>query len=208
MNNCSRLLVVICAFFVACAENNNPDDLIADETNTVEWLAYGRTHSEERFSPLTDIDTVNVKKLQPDWYIDLPNDRSLVSTPLVVKNKLFFTGTGNIIRAVDATNGKLIWTFNPEVAKHIGQQRKPGWTHSRGITYYNNKIFTATWDGRLIALDMNNGRQLWSVQTIDSGKMLNITGVPKAFKGKVVIGNGGSENEPMGLKSVGLSARS
>ena len=119
-----------------------------------------------------------------------------MSTPLVVEGKLFFTGTGNIIRAVDATNGKPLWSFNPEVAKHIGRQRKPGWTHSRGITYYNNKIFTATWDGRLIALDAHDGQQLWSVQTIDSSKMLNITGVPKAFKGKVVIGNGGSENEP------------
>lgn len=190
------LLSIACFFLLACAQTKNQDDLIADKSNTAEWLSYGRTHSEERFSPLTDIDTNTIARLKPEWFIDLPNDRALVSTPLVVNNKLIFTGTGNIIRAVDATNGTPIWTFDPEVAKHIGKQRKPGWTHSRGITYYNNKIFTATWDGRLIAVDIENGKQLWSVQTIDSGKMLNITGVPKAFKGKVVIGNGGSENEP------------
>ena len=218
-----QLIIIVCCFFVGCtdyssedarmdnesedARTNNKSEAvriqnikedahIADASNTSEWLSYGRTHSEERFSPITDIDTATVANLRPDWYIDLPNDRSLVSTPLVVEGKLFFTGTGNIIRAVDATNGKPLWSFNPEVAKHIGRQRKPGWTHSRGITYYNNKIFTATWDGRLIALDAHDGQQLWSVQTIDSSKMLNITGVPKAFKGKVVIGNGGSENEP------------
>jgi len=196
MKNSFRNLIVACILIVGCSEYKNQDEVIADETNTAEWLSYGRTHSEERFSPITEIDTSNVGNLRPDWYIDLPNDRSLVSTPLVVNNKLFFTGTGNIIRAVDATNGKPIWTFNPEVAKHIGRQRKPGWTHSRGITYFNNKIFTATWDGRLIALDVESGTQIWSVQTIDSGKLLNITGVPKAFKGKVVIGNGGSENVP------------
>lgn len=196
MNNAFLNLVVASVLMVACGGNKNQDDLIADPSNTAEWLSYGRTHSEQRFSPITDIDTSTVGGLRPDWYLDLPNDRALVSTPLVVNGKLFFTGTGNIVRAVDATNGKLIWTFNPQVAGHIGRQRKPGWTHSRGITYYNNKIFTATWDGRLIALDIRNGHEIWSVQTIDSGKQLNITGVPKAFRGKVVIGNGGSENGP------------
>jgi quinohemoprotein ethanol dehydrogenase len=196
MKNACIIPVIVSLLLVACSGNNNQDDLLSDESNTAEWLSYGRTHSEQRFSPVITIDTSNVDRLRPDWYIDLPNDRALVSTPLVVDRKLFFTGTGNIIRAVDATSGKAIWTFDPEVARHIGRQRKPGWTHSRGITYYNNKIFTATWDGRLIALDIKNGREIWSVQTIDSGKQLNITGAPKAFKGKVVIGNGGSENEP------------
>src|SRR5688572_25513645 len=105
-----RYVVVFCVFIFACADNRTQDELIADETNTSEWLSYGRTHSEDRFSPITDIDTANVGNLRPDWYIDLPNDRSLVSTPLVINNKLFFTGTANIIRAVDATNGRLLWT--------------------------------------------------------------------------------------------------
>ena len=144
MNKHFRFLTIVCWLMLACAQDKDQDELITDRSNTSEWLSYGRTHSEERFSPITDVDTANVTNLQPDWYIDLPNDRSLVSTPLVVNDKLFFTGTGNIIRAVDATNGKPVWTFDPEVAKHIGKQRKPGWTHSRGITYYNKKIFTAT----------------------------------------------------------------
>jgi quinohemoprotein ethanol dehydrogenase len=93
------------ALIAACSVPVNEDQKIADETNTKDWLAYGRTHSEQRFSPLTDINVSTVNRLAPDWYIDLPGDKALVSTPLVVDGILYFTGTGNRIRAVDATNG-------------------------------------------------------------------------------------------------------
>ena len=184
------VLVILITACLGCSQSQ--DDLIADETNTAEWLAYGRTHSEQRFSPLDDIDTTTVSQLKVDWYLDLPNDVALVSTPLVVDGVLYFTGTMNRIRAVDATNGKLIWEFDPEVAKHV-KDRKPGWTQSRGLSYYNGKIFLATWEGRLIAVDAKTGKQLWSALTIESGKKMSITGAPKAFAGKVLIGNGGSE---------------
>jgi len=177
---------------LSCNSLSEEDQKITDETNTGEWLAYGRTHSEQRFS-LTDIDTGSVGRLAPDWYLDLPNDKALVSTPLVVDGILYFTGTMNRIRAVDATNGKLLWEFDPEVEKHIAQNRKRGWTQSRGISYYNGKIFTATWEGRLIAIHAKTGKQIWSSLTIEPDKKMYITGAPKAFAGKVVVGNGGSE---------------
>ncbi len=192
--NAFQLLPLINLIALSCTVDE--DKRIADESNTSEWLAYGRTHSEQRFSPITDLDTTNVKDLTVDWYLDLPNDVALVSTPLVVDGILYFTGTMNRIRAVDATNGNMLWQFDPEVAKHIGKDRKPGWTQSRGITYYKGKIFTATWEGRLIALDAKTGKQIWSVLTIDPDKKMGITGAPKAFAGKVLIGNGGSEAAP------------
>jgi len=193
MRKRNALLFFVLSYWIIQSCAVDEDRRIADESNTEEWLTYGRTHSEQRFSPIDDIDTITVKDLTVDWYLDLPNDVALVSTPLVVDGILFFTGTMNRIRAVDATNGKLIWEFDPEVAKHIGTNRKPGWTQSRGISYYKGKIFTATWEGRLIAIDAKTGKQQWSVLTIDPEKKMNITGVPKAFAGKVLIGNGGSE---------------
>jgi quinohemoprotein ethanol dehydrogenase len=180
----------------SCQRISDEDKKIADETNTAEWLAYGRTHTEQRFSPITDIDTQSVKNLKPDWFLDLPADVGLVNTPLVVEGVLYFTGTMNRIRAVDATNGKKIWEYDPEVGKQIIDDKKPGWTQSRGISYYNGKIFTATYEGRLIALDAKTGKKVWSVLTIEKGVKMNITGAPKAFAGKVLIGNGGSEAGP------------
>lgn len=172
------------------------DAAIADESQTGNWLAYGRTHNERRFSPLKDINEKNIANLKVDWFIDLPKDHGLVSTPLVIDGVLYFCGTMNIVRAVDATSGKLIWEYDPEVAKHIAGKRQVGWVHNRGISFYKGKIYAATWDGRLIAIDAKTGKEIWSAVTFDPQKPLYITGAPKAFKGKVLIGNGGTENGP------------
>ena len=169
------------------------DAEIADEGRTADWLAYGRTHSEQRFSPLSDIDTDTIAGLGVDWYMDLPNDVGLVSTPLVVDGILYFTGTMNVIRAVDATTGSLIWEYDPDVAGNIGSRRQVGWVHNRGITFFKGRIFAATWDGRLFALDAKTGELAWMTRTFDQDRPLYITGTPKAFRDKVIIGNGGTE---------------
>src|SRR6056297_3476137 len=192
---------LICLFLITSCGNENQsstygDVAIADEEQTSDWLAYGRTHNERRFSPDADINTENISDLKVDWYLDLPDDVGLVSTPLVVDGVMYFTGTMNIIRAVDATTGDLIWEYDPKVGEEVVGKRKIGWVHNRGISFYEGKIFTATWDGRLIAIDAGTGAEIWSVRTFDMERSLYITGAPKAFKGKVLIGNGGTENGP------------
>ena len=172
------------------------DAALANESQTGEWLAYGRTHNERRFSPSDQINTGNVAKLKVDWFLDLPKDVGLVSTPLVIDGTLYFTGTMNVIRAVDAVTGKLLWEHDPQVAKAIAGKRQSGWKHNRGISFYEGKLFAATWDGRLFALDAKTGKELWTVRTFDVDQALYITGAPKAFKGKVLIGNGGTEAGP------------
>jgi quinohemoprotein ethanol dehydrogenase len=193
-------LTILLLFLYSCTENKLPtnynDEIIADETQKSEWLAYGRTHNETRFSPSDDINENNVSDLKVDWYMDLPDDVGLVSTPLVIDGILYFTGTMNIIRAVDAVTGELLWKYDPEVAKAVAGKKKIGWLHNRGISFYDGKIFAATWDGRLFALDYKTGEEIWTVRTFDMERSLYITGAPKAFKGKVLIGNGGTENGP------------
>ncbi|NGP77778.1 PQQ-dependent dehydrogenase, methanol/ethanol family [Balneolaceae bacterium YR4-1] len=172
------------------------DRALSDQNLVSEWLAYGGTHYEQRFSPLEDVSTANVNELKVDWFLDLPNDVGLVSTPLVVNGIMYFTGTMNIVRAVDAVSGELIWEYNPEVGKHVAGKRQVGWVHNRGLSFYKGSVFAATWDGRLISLDAQTGKLNWSVRTFDEDKALYITGAPKAFKDKVLIGNGGTENGP------------
>ena len=182
---------------VTGAENRNITDAdIARTDNTDDWLAYGRTHDEQRFSPLKDINTTTISRLAPAWHLDLPDDVGLVSTPLVVDGVLYFTGSMNVIRAVDARSGRLLWRHDPEIARELAGKRKVGWMHSRGLSLYGNTLFSATWDGRLQALDRTTGALLWSTRTFDLSEPLYITGAPKAFKGKVLIGNGGTENGP------------
>jgi quinohemoprotein ethanol dehydrogenase len=171
------------------------DAALADETQGDNWLAFGRTSSEKRFSPLTQIDASNVAGLRPDWYVDLPGDRGLGSTPLVVDGVMYFIGSMNIVRAVDAASGALLWIYDPRV-RDYAERLRAGWDLSRGIAYWNDKVYVATWDGRLNAVDAATGAELWSVQTVDPELALYITGAPKVFKGKVLVGNGGTENGP------------
>jgi quinohemoprotein ethanol dehydrogenase len=170
------------------------DATLADEANGNDWLAFGRTYREQRYSPLAQINDKNVSKLGVDWFLDLPDDRGLVSTPLVADGVLYFVGSMNVVRAVDATSGKVLWRYDPKVMDQAGGRMRAGWDHSRGIALWNGKIYVATWDGRLIAVDAATGAEVWSTMTVDPSKALYITGAPKVFKGKVLIGNGGTEN--------------
>jgi quinohemoprotein ethanol dehydrogenase len=172
------------------------DAAMANEADAGNWLAFGRTYSEQRFSPLKQIDSSNVGALKVDWYLDLPDSRSLVSTPLVVDGTMYFIASMNVVRAVDATSGQEYWRYDPQVAQHAARRMRAGWDNSRGIGLWEDKVFVATWDGRLIGLDRFTGEELWSTQTIDPELAMYITGAPKVFKGKVLIGNGGTENGP------------
>ena len=167
---------------------------LADESLAEHWLGFGRTYSEQRFSPLTQINTANVANLSVTWYLNLPNDRGLVSTPLVVDGVLYFVGSMSVVRAVDAEIGERLWEYNPRVGEHAPDRLRAGWDVNRGIAYWKGKVYVATWDGRLNAVDAATGHEVWSTQTIDPDLPLYITGAPKVFKDKVLIGNGGTEH--------------
>ena len=201
--SCSRGLPTFCLLLLGltgCAQppanGSFVDDVaLADESNTEDWLAYGRTTSEQRFSPLTQIHDGNVAELRPDWVLELDDKTGLASTPLVVDGRMFFIRSMNRVMSVDATSGEVLWEYDPEVGEYA-ERLRAGWDHSRGIAYWGDKVYVATWDGRLNAIDAQTGREVWSAHTIEADKPMYITGAPKVFKGKVLIGNGGTENGP------------
>ncbi len=171
------------------------DAALTDESNTAEWLAYGRTYSEQRFSPLTQINASTVSKLRVDWFIELPEAVGLVATPLVADGVMYIIGSRNIVRAVNAKTGEVLWRYDPRVAEVAKDRMRVAFLHgSRGVALWKDKVYLATVDGRLIALEARTGRELWSVMTVDPTKALYISGAPKVFKGKVLVGNGGTEN--------------
>ena len=193
-------VLALCAWGLTCAaaESRAVDDAaIADVGNTAEWLTYGRNHNEQRFAPLDEINSGNVAGLKLDWYLDVPDAVGLVSTPLVADGVMYFVGSRNIARAVDAVTGELLWTYDPEVPKHAAQRMRIAFVHgSRGLAMWGDKVYIPTIDGRLIALDAGTGEHVWTATTIDPAKAMYITGAPKAFRGKVLIGNGGTEIGP------------
>ena len=157
------------------------------------WLAYGRDYEEQRFSPLTQINADTVERLGLSWFKDMGTSRALESTPIVVDGIMFFTSAWSRVYAVDAVTGKDIWSYDPKV---------PGeWARlaccdvvNRGVAVYRGRVYVASLDGRLIALDAASGKEVWTKDTlIDRDRPYTITGAPRAANGKIFIGNGGAE---------------
>ena len=166
--------------------------MIADEGDGRNWPSYGRTYSERHASPLRDIDVTNVARLGLAWSMDLPRIANGATVPLAVDGIIYFTVGQSIVHAVEATTGRLLWRHDPEVTKVAKRKLRITWG-PRGIAYWEGKVYVGTTDGRLVAIDARSGKQAWSVQTVDPDNELTITGPPRVFKGKVIIGNAGSE---------------
>ncbi|WP_313805928.1 PQQ-dependent dehydrogenase, methanol/ethanol family [Sphingobium sp.] len=156
------------------------------------WPGYGRTYDESHFSPLDQVNSENVAKLGLEWSMDLPTQIGTVSAPLAVDGVLFFASGLSKLNAVKADTGEPLWEYDPQVAEVAGPKLRLGWG-IRGIAYWNGKIYTGTQDGRLIAVDAKTGKPVWTAQTTQAGDGLVITGAPRVFAGKVIIGNAGAD---------------
>jgi quinohemoprotein ethanol dehydrogenase len=166
------------------------------------WPAHGRTPWEQRFSPLEQIDTTNVAELGLAWSYDLPTTRGVEATPLAVDGMLYTAGSWSVVYAFDARTGALQWSFDPEVPRERLQFACCG-PVNRGVAIWKDRVFVATLDGRLIALRRQDGRELWSVNTlINDTDPYTITGAPRVVNDKVVIGNGGAEMGVRGYVSA------
>ena len=166
--------------------------LIHAQAKADNWLLHGRTYSEERFSPLTQINHKNVSTLGLAWLFDMNTVRGLEATPIVRNGVLFTTGTWSVVYAIDAKTGKLLWQYDPEVPRSWSRKGCCD-VVNRGVAVWADRIFLGTFDGRLISLDSKTGKLLWEVNTIDRTKPATITGAPRVVNGKVIIGNGGAE---------------
>jgi len=156
------------------------------------WMSYGRTYSEQRFSPLKQINDQNVGQLALAWYVDLDTRRGQEATPIVVDGVMYFTTAWSKVFAVKAATGEKLWSYDPKVP--------PEWAVNaccdvvnRGVAVWQGKVFVGTLDGRLVALDAASGKLVWETLTIDPKFPYTITGAPRVVKGKVLIGNGGAE---------------
>ncbi len=165
----------------------------ANAKTTQNWPSYGLDYAETRFSRLTQIDANNVKDLGLVWSYGLESTRGVESTPLVVDGVMYVTASWSVVHAVDVRTGRRIWTFDPKVNRALGYRGCCD-VVNRGVALYQGKVFVASYDGRLIALDAATGRKLWDKDTIIDRKFsYTITGAPRVFNGKVIIGNGGAE---------------
>lgn len=164
----------------------------------VNWTDHNGGTDEIAYSSLDQIAPSSVGRLGLAWSLDLADEHMLEATPLAVGGVLFFTGGRSKVYAVNAVTGKLLWSHDPEVWKHDPQKMQLTLPVNRGAAYADGRLFVGTVDGRLISLDARTGQVLWSVATTPSNPFQSITGAPRVFNGKVIIGQGGADRGARG----------
>ena len=158
-----------------------------------DWPSYGLDYAETRHSRLAKITADNVKDLGLVWSYDLESTRGVEATPVVVDGVMYVTASWSIVHAIDVRSGKRLWVFDPQVDRSKGYRGCCD-VANRGVAVWQGKVFVASYDGRLFALDAATGKKVWEQDTIIDHKMsYTITGAPRVFKGRVIIGNGGAE---------------
>ena len=158
----------------------------------VEWSLHGNDFGEQRFSALDLINGENVADLGLAWYYDIPTKRGVEATPLMVDRTLYVSGSWSIVYALDAVTGEKKWIYDPKVDRSFLAKGCCD-AVNRGVAYSDGRIFVGAYDGRLIALDAEDGDVLWDVQTTDRNQPYTITGAVRVAGDKVIIGNGGAE---------------
>jgi quinohemoprotein ethanol dehydrogenase len=166
-----------------------------DVRNGENWPAFGRTFDEGHYSPLTEINADTVQRLGLAWSLDLDVTNS-IAAPLAVDGVVYLGAGHGVIHAVNAQSGKLLWRYDARAMEANGAKLRVAWG-IRGIAFWHNRVYAGTSDGRLIALNAKDGTLAWAVQTVDPKDGAAITGAPRAFNGKIVIGFGGGDFSPL-----------
>ncbi|MDO9504560.1 MAG: PQQ-dependent dehydrogenase, methanol/ethanol family [Hydrogenophaga sp.] len=181
------------AHITATVNKVNAAFMKSNAQQTADWPSYGLDYAETRHSRLNQISTANVKELGLVWSYNLESKRGVESTPLVVDGIMYVTASWSVVHAVDVRTGKRIWSYDPKVPREAGYKGCCD-VVNRGVALHEGKVFVASYDGRLIALDAATGKVAWEKDTIIDRKFsYTITGAPRVFKGNVIIGNGGAE---------------
>ena len=152
-----------------------------------DWLMIRRNYQAWSYSPLSEINAANVKHLQLVWEWAMNEGGANEPTPIVHNGIMFLANTGNIVQALDARTGDLIWE------NRIGPELSNGLGAIRSLALYRDKVYLATTDVRLVALDARTGKIVWETRIADPAKGYGNTSGPLVIQGKVVQGMGGCD---------------
>jgi glucose dehydrogenase len=162
----------------------------SDQNN---WLLYGRTYDNQRFSPLTQINSGNVKRLTPVAIIQTGIANSFEDTPIVVNGVMYVVTPTDHVMAYDAVTGDPLWVYNPV----LGYTRLCCGPQARGVAVAYGKVFVGRVDGVMVALDARTGKVVWQSDPAttlpDQPTLFSFTAAPQVYDGMVVTGTGGAE---------------
>lgn len=156
------------------------------------WMTYSGSNMAQRHSLLNQVTTNNVKDLELKWVWQSRSLDKHEVTPLVVDGVMFTIQSPNDVIALDAATGKPIWTYLHKPA--AGTQNPCCGNFTRGLAIGDDKLFLATLDAELIAINAKTGKEVWKTQVGDLKKKEAQTGAPLVVKDKVITGIAGGEH--------------
>ncbi|MDO8843045.1 methanol/ethanol family PQQ-dependent dehydrogenase [Methylicorpusculum sp.] len=162
--------------------------------NPANWATWGGNYQGTRYSELKEINTSNVKTLQPAWTFSTGVLRGHEGGPLVVNDTLYIhTPFPNTVYAIDQKTQSVIWEYTPQQDADVTIPVMCCDTVNRGLAYGGGKIFLQQSDTVLTALDAKTGKRIWSVQNGDPKLGMTNTQAPIVVKDKVITGISGGE---------------
>jgi alcohol dehydrogenase (cytochrome c) len=196
--------------------------LLAAAADTADWLMFGGNYANTRYSPLRQITPENIARVRIEsshdigvswrsrlgvgwrqgdrkpwnWHPRTWGNERQVSTPLVIGEVLYYTGAYSVVVAVDAVTGAELWRYRHTMRRPPMLCCGPS---NRGLAAWKDKLFLATLDARLVALNRADGRVMWDVEiaSVDSG--YSETMAPLVVDGMVIVGSSGAEFGIRGL---------
>lgn len=147
-----------------------------------DWLNWRRTRDAYGHSPLTEINKTNVDDMQLAWSWSLPRGENMM-TPIVHDGVMFAYSYGDVLQALDAATGELLWSFE----RKLEGGKSPGM--KKGAAIYEDKIVIATSDIHIIALEAKTGKLVWDHKVDGGGEdSFLFRSAPLIANGKAIIG--------------------
>jgi len=153
------------------------------------WMLYGRTYDNQRFSPLNQITADNVGKLTPVAIIQTGVVGSFENSPIVVNGIMYVSTPYDHVLAYDATTGKELWSYTPD----LGYTQLCCGPESRGVAIADGRLYLGQLNGDLVALDAKTGKVEWTKQVGDPRGAFSLTMAPQVYDGMVIVGTSGAE---------------
>ena len=194
--------LLLLATAIAAGQSRRVDDAALKNSGRTgeDWLSYGLTQGETRYSPLKQIDATNVKRLGLAWSVEIgKGGGGQEATPLVHNGIIYSVTNWSIVFALDALTGKELWRWDPEVNQTAVRPKICCGVVNRGLALYQNMIIVPVNDGRLQALDIAAGKPVWEARVAYPQDNFTLTMAPRIANGKVLIGVSGGDRPTRGF---------
>jgi alcohol dehydrogenase (cytochrome c) len=190
-----RPRTAVAAFCVAAAatlsaQEITTKDIAAGLANSARWLTYSGDYTGQRFSPLTQISAANVEQLAAQWTFQTGVANKFEATPLVIDGTLYVTGPLNHAWALDGSSGRQLWHYQRTLPATL---KVCCGMVNRGFAVYRDRLYMATLDAHLVALEMKSGKVIFDVEMETPERGFAGTGAPLVVKDKLIVGIAGGE---------------